>query len=336
MKKVVSLFLAAAMALSLAACSANEEKNPQGGGSSSWPNSTVTMVVPVGAGGGTDTFGRIFTKSWQDSTGQAFTVNNDATGNGTVGYESVRNAAPDGKTIMFYHSTMPIQYYQGVYDKDPADPNNFTVLANVVNDGDADVLCVPSSAPYDTLQEFVDYCKDHPGEVTFGNQNGGFGHLEALLFEARAGVDINFVDAGGQSDAIISLLGGNINATFISSDAAKQYREAGDMKCLGICSEERSKVNVPDVPTMKESGYDVVFGVVMVMMGPGNMDPELAKQINETMGKAAEDEEVKKSLANMGQGYVYKDLEESQRIWKEHCATVKEVCELAGYDVSGK
>lgn len=344
MKKAFSLILALAMTLSLAACGGNNGgnggnnagNNAGGGDPGSWPSGTVTLKVPAAAGGGTDNFGRILTSSWQKTTGQAFTVSNDDTGNGTVAYEAVRNAAPDGSNLMFYHSTLPIQYYQGVYDKDPSDPANFTVIANVVNEGDSDVLCVPSSAPYDNLADFVAYCKDNPGKVTFGNQNGGFGHLEALLFEARAGVDINFVDAGGQADAIIALLGGNIDATFISSDAAKQYRESGDMKLLGICSEERSKVNVPDVPTMKESGYDVVFGVQMMIFGPGNMDPELVQKINETLGTASKDEECITSLKNMGQGYTYKTVEESQEMWKNHCATVKEVCELAGYDVSNK
>lgn len=284
MKKLLSLTLAAALALSLAACSSSTATDNAGnsepagntdsssssdaGESTGWPTGTVTVEIPAGAGGGTDNFGRILTNSWQKDTGEAFTVVNDATGNGTVAYEAVRNAAPDGATLMFYHSTLPIQYYQGVYDKDPADPANFTVIANVVNEGDSDVLVVPSSAPYDTVQELVAYAQEHPGELTFGNQNGGFGHLETLLFEARADMDVNFVDAGGQADTIISLLGGNIDACFISSDAAKQYSEAGDMKCLAICGEQRSKSNVPDVPTMKESGYDVVFGVQMVMFGP--------------------------------------------------------------------
>lgn len=349
--KALALALAAAMMLTLAACgstggsenSSSPSSNPSNSSAGSpsqseveWPKKTVTIEIAVAAGGGTDTVGRILTNSWQASTGEAFTVINDGTGNGTVAYETVRNADPDGYTLLFYHSTMPIQYYQGIYDADPADPENFTVIANVVNQGDSDVLCVPASAPYDTLEEFVQYCKDNPGSVTFGNQNGGFGQLEYLLFTARAGIEAKFVDAGGQADTIISLLGGNIDACFIGSDAAAQYMEAGDMKALGICSEQRSPVNVPDVPTFVESGYDVVFSTVFVVLGPSGMDEALVEQINKTLGAAAEDQDVIDSLKNMGNGYTYKTVEESKEIWEKHCATIKEVCALAGYDVSNK
>jgi tripartite-type tricarboxylate transporter receptor subunit TctC len=324
-------------AMGLAACSGSSDTTGSStGDNTSWPTNTVTIEIAAAAGGGTDTIGRIFTNSWQKSTGEAFTVVDDATGNGTVAYEAVRNAKPDGYTLLFYHSTMPIQYYQGVYDKNPADPANFTVIANLANGGDADVLCVPANAPYDSMAEFIEYCKAHPGEVVFGNQNGGFGQLECLLLGSRAGIDVRFVDAGGQADTIISLLGGNIDACFIGSDAAMQYQASGDMKCLAICSEKRSAKNVPDVPTMQECGVDVVFNTVFVVLGPSNMDADLVETINKALGQAAEDSDVAESLGNMGNSYTYKTVAESKQIWEEHCATVKEVCTLAGYDVSNK
>ncbi len=300
-----------------------------------WPTGTVTWEIAAGAGGGTDNMGRIITNYLGNATGEAFSVINDDTGNGTVAYETVRNAKPDGYTVLFYHSTLPIQYYQGIYGEDPSDPDNFTVIASIVNGGDGDVLCVPANAPYDTLQELVDYCKEHPGEVTFGNQNGGFGQLEALLFADRADIDINCVDSGGQADSIIALLGGNIDATFIGLDAAVQYEEDGDMKLLGICNEERSK-NAPDVPTFKEQGYDVVFKSDMFLFGPAGMDPALVEVMNATIQGAASDEDVISGLANFNNGYIPMGVEESQNAWQEVCATIKEMCDLAGYDVSDK
>lgn len=342
MKKVLSIALAATLALSLAACGSGSGSSNTSGESAStsssdtWPSKTVTIEIAAAAGGGTDNIGRILTNSWQKTTGQAFTVVDDATGNGTVAYEAVRNASPDGYTLLYYHSTMPIQYYQGVYGYDPGSLDNFTPIATVPNGGDADVLVVPADAPYSTVEELVSYCKEHPGELTFGNQNGGFGHLETLLFEARAEIDINFVDAGGQADAIISLLGGNIDACFISSDAAAQYAESGDMKCLAICQEERSPKNVPDVPTMKECGYDVVFPVTFIVLGPAGMDPEVVEQINAVIATTADDSEAVDTLAGMGQSYTHRSVEETQKIWQDHCNVVKEVCGLAGYDISGK
>ncbi|MCC8125810.1 MAG: tripartite tricarboxylate transporter substrate binding protein [Clostridiales bacterium] len=318
-----------------AAESKENEESSESAESVAWPTGTVKWVVAANAGGGTDGMARVMTNYLQTATGEAMTVVNDSTGNGTVAYETVRNAAADGATLLFYHSTLPIQYYQGIYDKDPSDPENFTVIANVVNQGNGDVLCVPSDAPYDTLEDLVAYCEANPGTVTFGNQNGGFGQLEALLFEDRAGIDINFVDAGGQADSIVALLGGNIDCTLISLDAALQYEEAGDMKLLGICNEERAK-DAPDLPTMKEQGYDVVFKSDMYVFGPANMDSALVESINAVLQGAAEDAEVAESLANFNTGYEAMSVEESRQAWSDVCATIKEMCELAGYDVSSK
>lgn len=324
MKKVVSMVLFLAM-LSLCALAMAEVN---------WPTGTVTLKVAANAGGGTDNFARILTACLQKATGEAFTVVNDSTGNGTVAFESVRNAAPDGNTLLFYHSTMGIQYYQGAYDYNPADPANFTVIANVPNGGTGDVLCVPSKAPYKTLDEFVAYCKEHPG-VFFGNQNGGFGQLEYLLFNERAGLNARFVDAGGQADTIISLLGGNIDACFISADAAAQYAEAGDMVCLALCDSERSSY-VPDVPTFTELGYDVVFKPTMIVLGPANMDAELVEKINAVFGLIAQDQETLDALGKMNMTYHPYTVEEARNIWESHCATIKEVCGLAGYDVENR
>lgn len=325
MKKVLAIVLAMVALVSLSLCACADVQ---------WPTGTITVKVPANAGGGTDNFARVLASAMQKATGEAFTVVNDSTGNGTVAFESVRNAKPDGSTLLFYHSTMGIQYYQGAYNYNPADAANFTVVANIPNGGTGDVLVVPSSAPYKTLEEFVDYCKAHPG-VIFGNQNGGFGQLEFLLLNSRADLGARFVDAGGQADTIISLLGGNIQACFIGADAAAQYAEAGDMVCLAICDSERSSF-VADVPTFTEKGYDIVFKPTMVMLAPAGMDPELVNAINAAFDAVASDEEAIMGLANMNQTYMPVDAQTATQIWNDHCATIREVCELAGYDVSGK
>lgn len=336
-KKSVAAALAATTVLSMTACGSAATGNSSAakGEAKAWPQKTVTVEVAASAGGGTDSMARIFTNYLQKATGEAITVVDDATGNGTVAFEAVRNAEPDGNTLLFYHSTMAIQYYQDGYEFNPADPANFTVIANIPNGGTSDVLCVPSSAEYKTIEEFIDYCKNHPGEVTFGNQNGGFGQLECLLLGSRADIDVKFVDAGGQADTIVSLLGGNIDACFISADAASQYQQSGDMIPLATCDSERSDY-LPEVPTLSESGYDVVFKPTMVLLGPGNMDQALVDEINKTFDAMAEDEETVTAYGNMNQSYTPCSATDAKKIWEDHCATIKEVCELAGYDVSNK
>lgn len=337
MKKIVVAAAAGLMAAALAACGSagtgtNDKKDAKQQGS--WPNSTVTVEVPASAGGGTDNFTRITTNYLQKTTGQAFTVVNDITGNGTVAYETVRKAEPDGNTLMQYHCTMLIQYYQGIYDKNPADPANFTVIGELENGGDGDVLVVSSKAPYSTLEELVEYCKSNPG-VVFGNQNGGFGQLETLLFADKAGIDIKFVDSGAQADTIVALLGGNIQCSFIQASAADQYVKSGDMKVLAICNQERSAY-YPDIETFIENGYDVALQTRMYLFGPAGMDETLTENINAALKGMQDDEECIGLRKNLANGYTWKNVEDSTNDWKSDSEIIKEMCRLAGYDVSSK
>lgn len=350
MKRITASLLALAMAASLAACggqasstaastassAAGSADETQAAETVNWPDGgNVTVYVPGSAGGGTDAAARIVTSYLERVTDGTFTVINESSGNGTVACENVRNADPDGMTLIVYHPTMLIQYYQDVYDKDPTSTDNFTVISTLQNGGDGDVLVVPGDAPYDTLEELVDYCKAHPGEVMFGNQNGGFGQMEALQFADAAELDIGFVDSGAQADTITALLGNNIDCCFISLAAAQQYAETGDMKILAICNSEPS-VSQPDIPTFISKGYDVVLKVDMVLFGPANMDPALVQTISETLKGMETDEETIQLNANLLNSYTYVDPATSQSDWEAMGATIKNMVGLIGYDVSNK
>lgn len=349
MKKVLALVLALVMVASMAACASNsgttEAAKPAESTSApaattepaevTWPNGNVTVYVPAAAGGGTDAFARICTQYLEKATGKTFTVINESSGNGTVACEKVRTADPDGQTVLVYHPTMLIQYYQGIYDANPTDTNNFTVIGTLQNGGDGDALVVPASAPYNTVEELVEYCKQNPGKVTFGNQNGGFGQMEALQLAAVAGIDILFVDSGAQADTITALLGKNIDVCFIQLAVAKQYEEAGDMKVLAVCNREPSKA-YPEVPTLVSCGYDVALKVDMVMLAPANMDPALVNAMSEVLKGMEADADTIELNGNMKNSYTYVDPAQSQADWNKVGETIKSMVGLIGFDVSGK
>ncbi len=347
-KKICSVGLAAVMAFILAACNStgNTKADSKTDGNDSttmaetetkvtWPNGNVTVYVPGSAGGGTDATTRIVTSYLERTTGNVFTVINEASGNGTVACENVRNANPDGQTLMVYHPTMLIQYYQDMYQHDPTSTDNFTVIGTLQNGGDGDALAVAADAPYSTVEELVEYCKANPGQVVFGNQNGGFGQMEALQLAQLADMDIQFVDSGAQADTITALIGGNIDVCFISLTSAMQYAEAGDMKVLAVLNEEPAK-DFPEIPTMKSCGYDIVLKVDMVLFGPANMDPALVQSISDALKGMETDEESIQLNTNLHNGYTYVDPETSQSDWRDVGATIKEMVGLIGYDVSNK
>ncbi len=330
MKKTYSSLVVALLALALIASAAIADS-----AADNWPSGNITVYVPATAGGGTDAFARILTGYLERATNATFSVINEFGGNGAVASEAVRNAKPDGKTLMVFHPTMLIQYYQDMYEMNPTDTKNFTAIATLQNGGDGDVLVVPADAPYNTVEELVAYCKENPRKVIFGNQNGGFGQMETMQFMSLADIQIGFVDSGAQADTITALLGGNINACFISLASALQYQEAGDMKILAICNAEPS-IHAPEVPTFRSLGYDVMLKIDMVLLGPGNMDPDLVAKINETVKGMAEDEESVRLNANMNNSFTPVDPVKSQEDWNAIGQTIKNMIGLIGYDVSNK
>ena len=270
-KRSLAVLLALCMILGLAACGGNSNSADNTNTvTAEWPSANnVTVVVPAAAGGGNDQSARILTNWLADATGKNFVVDNDTTGGGSVAYEKVRNAKPDGNTIMIFSANMVVAHEFGTYDHGLDD---FTIIGISAGAKDQNAFVVPASAPYNTLEEFVTYCKNNPGTVKFGGQNASVSMLFLSSFTKAAGIDIKFVEAGNQTDKISNLLGKHIDCADITLNAADQYVKSGDMKILGILQDTRS-VAYPDYPTFTELGYgDVLVPQIGMIIGPKGID----------------------------------------------------------------
>jgi putative tricarboxylic transport membrane protein len=141
------------------------------------------------------------------------------------------------------------------------------------------VLEVQPDAPYKTLQEFLAAAKANPGRIRIsGGQHAGTDHLATALIEKAAGVKFTYVPYDSGSAALASFLGKNVEATFATLEEGVPVIQSGKARPLAILSEKRRPENeYKDVPTMKELGYNVVFGQFWGVAGPPGMDPEVAK-----------------------------------------------------------
>ena len=309
-RKIAAIFAAMAMTAGLlTGCSSGSGSSGTGSTTAAakeevkWPTSTVTIVVPAGAGGGTDLLARVFAEKLTDKLGQTFVVSNVTGAGGSNGTSAVLDAEPDGNTILFYHNGMATNAVTGVTDYSYKD---FTVGPHVVTDN-ATGFYVSSSAPYKTYPELIEYCKAHPGEVTMGVEVGGFTYMMVKSFEQAFGVEFNLVDVGGNADKCTALLGGHIDIMPNQYSTAKGYIESGDFIALGFPCEKRFEV-YPDVPTAKEQGVDWLYnGYEFGFWFPGDTDPAIVNALDKAVKELFDNNEVQDDILKIGNEGSYID-----------------------------
>lgn len=293
---------------------------------------SVDVYVPAKAGGGTDVMARSLVNQIAKASGSTMVILNNVDGNGAVAMESVRNARPDGKTILQFHSTMIILGATGKYKYDPV--KDFTVIAvgrNPVESGY--VLLVPPNAPYNTLQEFVDAARKAPGKILVGVQTGASSHLMTGMFEKAAGIKVRAVEAGSDTEKLTALAGNNIQAALINPNQAKQYVDAGKLKALGsISSDEKGARDVilPNVPSFIEQGVKVTYDTISFILGPLGMDRKLVQKMNDLFQKAATDKATDELLAKGGLQLRFYGIDEGQKVLAAQIEQLYEAVDAIG------
>ena len=279
-KRVLAAVLVSAMALGLTACGGSEtaattaaattaasettaaaaasETTAAGGSSdtaaSSWkPTTTVSIVVPAGAGGNTDLSARVFAQYAKQLTGADFIVVNANGASGSVAANQVLSAAPDGHTFLYGHNLVNVANIAGITDY------NYTAfkLGPTFAKDPAQQLYV-NPEKYADLNAFIEAAKANPGQLKACTEVGAYTYYELLEFEKQAGIDLDLVDVGSNSDKIAAMLSGQVDLMPGAYINCKDYLSAGQFACIGAPTEERYDL-IKDIPTFKEQGIDLVY-----------------------------------------------------------------------------
>src|SRR5450631_4123361 len=268
-------------------------------GAAEFPTRPIKLVVPYAAGGPTDIFGRLVAEYLGKDLKQAVFVENKAGAQGAIGAEMVARSAPDGYTLFGTSGSViilnPLLYKKLSYD--PAKDLRMLALVTAV----PVVLCVHPSVPAKTVAEFVAYAKQDPGKLNFGSSGtGSFTHLAAEMFKEMAGIEMTHIAYKGAAPALSDVMSGHIQLMFESVSLALPQIRAGLLRPLGISSAQRIS-DLPDVPTIAESGYPEYFvsvwnGVVV----PAGLPDDVTRILTESLNRAMNDPVFRASLEKVG------------------------------------
>ncbi len=230
------------------------KESPKEKKETSWkPTTAVSIIVPAGAGGNTDLSARVFAQYAKKLSGTDFVVVNANGAAGSVAANQVKSAAPDGSTFLYGHNLINVANVAGITDY------NYTAfkLGPTFAKDPAQGLYV-NSEKYKDLNAFIEAAKAAPGQLKACTEVGAYTYYEILDFEKLAGIDLDLVDVGSNSDKITAMLSGQVDLMPGSYINTKDYIAAGQFTCIGVPTESRYDL-IKDIPTLKEQGVDLVY-----------------------------------------------------------------------------
>jgi tripartite-type tricarboxylate transporter receptor subunit TctC len=269
------------------------------GNAAEFPVRPIRVVVPYAAGGPTDVLGRLVADFLGRDLGQAAFVENKPGAQGAIGAETVARADADGHTLLIVAGSMLVQNPL-LYKKLSYDPvRDFRVLALITEV--PVVMEVHPSVPARTVAEFVAYAKQNPGKLSFGSAGtGGTIHLAGEMFGQMAGIEMTHVPYKGAGPALTDLLAGNIQLMFDSLGTALPPVRSGMLRALGVSSARRSS-DLPDVPTIAESGYpDYLVSVWFGVVAPARVPDSVAQILEGSLDRAMNNDAFRASLEKIG------------------------------------
>jgi tripartite-type tricarboxylate transporter receptor subunit TctC len=263
-----------------------------------WPARPIRLLHGFVSGGSVDITARLLAAQMTEILGQQVIVDGRPGAGGTTGAAIVAKSEPDGYTLFLMasgHATSP-----GLYRALPYDPvKDFTMISMVASNPMV-VLSNPGF-PVKTMQELVQRAKAEPGKINYGSGGIGSGmHLAAVLFQARAGVQLNHVPYKGGNAGPVALLANEIPLLFTTAGGSTAYVDSGRLRALAVTTQKRF-VLWPDVPTIAESvlpGFDVLAWYAVA--APKNLPAALVNKLNNVVHTVLKRQDVVDKLLVLG------------------------------------
>ncbi len=293
-----------------------------------YPSKPIKLVVPFAPGGVTDTSGRIIAEALSKRLGQTVIVENQAGASGNIGTTRVAQSAPDGYTLLLgFDGTMAINPH--VFAKTGFDgPKDFAPITKI---GDATLILVSHpSVPAKDLPALIAYSKTVAGGLSYGTSgNGGTPHLAGEMLKQRSGAALTHIPYKGGGQALQDVLGGQIPLVYTAIAGALPMVKAGRVNAIAVSSAKRDAA-LPNVPTMKESGYsDMVVDSWVALLAPAKTPTAIIERLQRETAAALAQPEVRERLLGLGINPVGNSAEEFAAQWRADLVKYEAVVKAA-------
>ncbi|WP_353152892.1 tripartite tricarboxylate transporter substrate binding protein [Pollutimonas bauzanensis] len=295
-----------------------------------YPERSITMIVPFPPGGVADTVARPLADALSKDLGQTVIIENKAGAGGAIGIGYAANAKPDGYTILLSLSSISIMpEADRILERKPAyQLNQLKPIARIT--ADPTVLVVQADAPWKTVQEFIEAAKKNPESITYGS-SGIYGtmHVPMEMLSHAADVKLTHIPFTGAGPAVASLLGGHVEALATGPASALQQIKAGKLRALAQWG-DKPLSSMPDVPSLRASGYDARFIQWSGVFVPANVPSEVIDTLNSSLGRIAANPNFAQTMLGIGSPLDYQDAAEFEAYWKEDAKAIAQAVNKMG------
>jgi len=295
-----------------------------------YPSRAITFINPFPPGGAADVVGRPFAAVLEPIIKQPAVIETKAGAAGAVGAQVAANAKPDGYTLLLHIvSISGFSEVDKLFGRQPKFTRaDFIPIARFI--ADPCVLIVNDRTPYRTLKEFADDATKRPNEIIFSS-SGLYGalHLPMALYLKAAGIKLRHLPTNGGGPALTALIGNNSQVLVSSIAACLGQIKGGKARALASFGAQRSHA-LPDVPTMKELGYDIEFYLWVGLFAPKGTSEPIVTKIRDFTRAAVMTPKFKELMANVGQDVDYLDQAEFRAFWDADARRVEEAVRSIG------
>ena len=331
LRKIMAAVFCAAMVFAMAGCAKTGTES--GGGESAgksesdsgsdtktegtFPQKDITMIIPTNSGGGSDVIARYLATEVGEELGVTVVAQNIGGAATATAFQQLVGMDADGYTIIMSLSSLATMKSNGLAD---ITYESVEQICSVNFDSNC-IFIRPDEDRYTNIEEFVEYAKEHPGELNCGTGSaGGVAHIAIVDFCTKAGIELNIVPdtAGGGFD--MKLINGDVDCIVCGPIDIAASVGSGDVVPIVSMTEERL-ADFPDIPTAKESGYDASISMFRGYHAPKGTPEEVIEVLEGAFKKVVESDEYKNFLTDQYSNAIFMDHDE----WAEKCKSEMEI-----------
>jgi tripartite-type tricarboxylate transporter receptor subunit TctC len=295
-----------------------------------FPSHAITFINPFPPGGAADVVGRPLVALLEPILKQPCVIETKAGAAGQVGGQVAATAKPDGYTLLIHIvSISGFAEVDKLFGRQPKFTRaDFIPIARLT--AGPMVLVVNDQQPYKTVKELVDDAKAHPDKLIFSS-SGLYGalHLPTALFMRAADIKMKHLPTNGGGPALTALLGNNSQVLVSAIAPASGQIKAGKLRALACFSPKRA-ASLPDVPTLKELGYDIEFSLWVGVFAPKGTPAPVLKTLGDAIKQAANSDQFKTAINNIGDEVAYLDQAGFAKFWDEDAKRVEAAVQAIG------